>query len=411
MPLDEQYNTFHKFVYAGDPSIDVANNIIGYGELAKANHIDSVYNLRQSEHRKRKAQRKAEKKEDQSDEEMHKEALQTKLTKEQKKYVGEYPLKKSEKEKGDNVEIQAKALDQGTPPLAVVDPKPCKLTVATKEGKKGALKGQQPKQGLKIATPHGQDSSLSADVPQEPCQGEQEKGKADVKEEEGAAVLPKQHINVKRLKRMKEVGVREVAFEWKLAIDEVKVRVHTGKGQLEKVSENKIALKRNAMKKKAKMHVEKGLEVKGPSDNALALVGSSKRPKFQVKRAKQSRASCIASTTMHRMKVGMWIAEGDKDKSSGGSDDGGDEDDGSSQDGGGDDESDDGSNGDANADDSGSDVSGDNDDNADGEDDARDDEDNNNGTNEEDSESVSEQDDAQDVSSDKDEVPPASILA
>ncbi|MCO5567001.1 hypothetical protein L7F22_020684 [Adiantum nelumboides] len=76
MPLDEQYNTFHKFVYAADPSTHMANNIIGNGELAKANHTDSVYNLWQSEHRKQKAQRKAEKKEDQSDEEMHVETVE-----------------------------------------------------------------------------------------------------------------------------------------------------------------------------------------------------------------------------------------------------------------------------------------------------------------------------------------------
>ncbi|MCO5547959.1 hypothetical protein L7F22_001414 [Adiantum nelumboides] len=119
------------------------------------------------------------------------------------------------------------------------------------------------------------------------------KTKADVKEKEGMAV-PEQH-NVKRLKRMKEVGVREVAFEQKLAIDEVKG--HTSNGQLEKVPENKIALKRDGMKKKAKKHVEKGLEDKGPANKAPALVGSSKRPKLQVKRAKQLGASCIASTT------------------------------------------------------------------------------------------------------------------
>ncbi|MCO5596381.1 hypothetical protein L7F22_050442 [Adiantum nelumboides] len=138
--FDEQYNTFHRFGYAADPSADVANNIIGNGELAKVNDTASVYNLRQSEHRKRKAQRKAEKKEDQSDEEMDaetventqnpaselwllknskspwsgkKEGLQTELTEEQKKYAEEYALKKSEKEKGDNAEIQDKSTFHG----------------------------------------------------------------------------------------------------------------------------------------------------------------------------------------------------------------------------------------------------------------------------------------------------------
>ncbi|MCO5561730.1 hypothetical protein L7F22_015353 [Adiantum nelumboides] len=63
------------------------------------------------------------------------------------------------------------ALDQGVPPLAVVEPEPCKPAAVTKEGKKGALKAQQPEQGLKIATPQGQDAPLSMDVPREPCQG------------------------------------------------------------------------------------------------------------------------------------------------------------------------------------------------------------------------------------------------
>ncbi|MCO5567264.1 hypothetical protein L7F22_020954 [Adiantum nelumboides] len=140
MPLDEQYNTFHRFGYGADPSAEVANNTISNGELAKANDTNSVYNLRQSEHRKQKARRKAKKKEDQSDEEMDaetientqnsaselwllknskspwsgkKKGLQTELTKEQKKYAKEYALKKSEKEKGDNVEIQDKSTFHG----------------------------------------------------------------------------------------------------------------------------------------------------------------------------------------------------------------------------------------------------------------------------------------------------------
>ncbi|MCO5580608.1 hypothetical protein L7F22_034478, partial [Adiantum nelumboides] len=177
-------------------------------------------------------------------------------------------------------------------------------------------------QGLKIATHVGQDAPLSSDVPQEPCQDASSKkapkeaqptkqglnlvkgsgalkaqksgqskedfivfersgplkvqksgqakkvnkrqAKADVKEKEGTAVAFEQH-NVKRLKRMKEVKVKE----------------HTGKGQLEKVSEVKIALKRDGRKKKAKKHVEKGLEDEGLADKALALVSSSKRSKLQ----------------------------------------------------------------------------------------------------------------------------------
>ncbi|MCO5567575.1 hypothetical protein L7F22_021269 [Adiantum nelumboides] len=313
---------------------------------------------------------------------------------------------------------------------AQLEPSSCKPATVTKEGKKGALKDQQPEQGLKIATPTGQDAPLLADVPREPCQGatwkkapkarkvpkeaqpakhdlkiampanqdaplsvdvpwepcqgatlkkapkapkaaqptkqglnvvkgsgtlkakkssqskevrgttgtqpkapkapkedqqtkqplesskewssqggewhnglratqdtdEQEKGqgRCEIKRRYG---VPEQH-NVKKLKKMKEVGVREVAFEHKFAIDEVKVKGHTDKGQLEKVPEGKIALKRDGMKKKAKKYVDKVLEDKEPADKALALVGSSKRPKLQIKRAKQSGASCIVSTNV-----------------------------------------------------------------------------------------------------------------
>ncbi|MCO5557636.1 hypothetical protein L7F22_011203 [Adiantum nelumboides] len=241
----------------------------------------------------------------------------------------------------------------------VPEPLPSKTAIVIEERKKKAPKVHtQIVQSLKIATPVGQDAPLSPDVPREPCQGSgtlkaqksdqrkevsgttgtqsgapkapkedqqtkqcqyvqdsivfegssplkaqksgqakevnKRKAKADVKEKEGMAVL-EQH-NVKKLKKMKEMGVHEVAFEQKLAIDEVKMKGHTGKGQLEKVLEDKIALKRDGMKKKAKKYVEKRLEDKGPADKALALVGSSKRPKLQAKRAKQSRASSIAST-------------------------------------------------------------------------------------------------------------------
>ncbi|MCO5604691.1 hypothetical protein L7F22_058861 [Adiantum nelumboides] len=111
---------------------------------------------------------------------------------------------------------------------------------------------------LKISKHFDQGAPLMADVALEPCQGapsmldmpgctayccdqgreegsfkgptartsEKRKAKADVKEKEGTAVL-EQH-NVKKLKKMKEVGVREVAFEQKLVIDEV--TGHTGKG-------------------------------------------------------------------------------------------------------------------------------------------------------------------------------------
>ncbi|MCO5567580.1 hypothetical protein L7F22_021274 [Adiantum nelumboides] len=271
--------------------------------------------------------------------------------------------------------------------------------------------------------------------------------KTDVKEKEGTAV-PKQH-NVKTFKKMKEVGIREVAFEQKLAIAEVKVKGHTGKGQLEKVPEDKIALKRDGMRKKAKKHVEKELEDKGPADKSLALVCPSKRPKLQTLKTSNEKPyvevinggklvricrvepPCASCNTLmekrsrmmqhlkkvhaldvfipqrlggqpqgslnsdvpkssirdqRQIKVGMLTTEGDEDKNSRGSDDGGDEDDRSSQDGGGDDDSDNGSNDDADDDDGGSDVSGGDDDKADGENDGTDDEDGGSGSDEEDSE-------------------------
>ncbi|MCO5599173.1 hypothetical protein L7F22_053273 [Adiantum nelumboides] len=465
------------------------------------------------------------------------------------------------------------ALGQGVPPLAVVESEPCKHAAVTKEGKKGALKAQQPEQGLKIATPQGQDAPLLADVPQESCQGatlkkapkapkvpkvpkeaqptkhglkiatpagqdspllsdvplepcqdaslkkasapkeglnlvkelgtlkaqkssqlkemsgtvgtqlgapkapkapkedqqtkqdlivfdgsgslkvqksgqakkvNKRKAKADVKEK-GDMTVPEQH-NVKRLKRMKEVGVPEVAFEQKLAIDEGT----RARGQLEKVSEVKIALKRDVMKKKVKKHVEKGLEDEGSADKALVLVGSSKRPMLQriEERAKNRAAltwdvlprkaqkamrkdTLIMEFLVNHMKmvdqreeamkkeIKGHVEEGYKSRqrgSSRGSDDGGDEDDGSSQDGSGDDDSDDGSDGDADDDDGGSDISGGSDDKADNDDDGTNDKDDGSGSGKGDSESVSEQDGTQDVSSGEDEVhmilsSPTGILA
>ncbi|MCO5555108.1 hypothetical protein L7F22_008649 [Adiantum nelumboides] len=255
---------------------------------------------------------------------------------------------------------------------------PIKLGLNLVKGS-GALKAQKSGQSKEMSdtactrsgAPKTPKASKALKEDQRTKQVNKRKTKADVKEKEGIGVS-EQH-NVKRLKRMKEVGVCELAFERRLAIDEVKVTRHTGKGQLEKVTKVKIALKRDGMKKKTKKHVEKGLGDEESADKALDLVGSSKRPKLQVKRAKQSRASCIVSTTVR------------------GSDDGGVEDDGSNQDGDGDDDSDDGS-------DCGSDISGDDDDKANGEDDRIDDEDDGGGSGKGDSESVSEQDDAQDVS-------------
>ncbi|MCO5560057.1 hypothetical protein L7F22_013663 [Adiantum nelumboides] len=284
-------------------------------------------------------------------------------------------------------------VDVAPEPCQGAQPSSCKLATVTKERKNKAPKAQQREsknfvrivsvdrlqhvQGLKIAMHTGQGAPLSADVPREPCQGatlkkapkapkevqptkqdlnvvegsgalkakksgqlkevNKRKAKANAKEKEGTAV-PEQH-NVKKLKKMKVVGVREVAFEQKITIDEVKVKNkrkgHTGKVSLEKGSKDKIVAKRDGMKKKAKKHVEKGLEDKGPTDKALALVGSSKRPTLQVKRAKKLVISCTTSTNMfklisllllqHEIKVGMLTAKGEEDKNNGGSDDSGDE--------------------------------------------------------------------------------------
>lgn len=139
--FDEQYNTFHKFGYAADPSADVGNNIVGDSEALRLNEGASVYNLPQREHRKRKTTRKLEKQEEEEDEEMmdgekqeealnpasetwllknskspwsgKKEGLQGELTEEQKKYAQEYAEKKGEKDKGDKVEVQDKSTFHG----------------------------------------------------------------------------------------------------------------------------------------------------------------------------------------------------------------------------------------------------------------------------------------------------------
>ncbi|MCO5607202.1 hypothetical protein L7F22_061395 [Adiantum nelumboides] len=141
-------------------------------------------------------------------------------------------------------------------PLSDVPWEPCQDATLKKTPKEA----QPPKQDLIVfegsgplkAQKSGQAKEVNGTAGSKPpkTQVNKRKAKADVKEKEGTGV-PEQH-NLKRLKKMKEVGVREVAFEWKLAIDEVKVKGRTIKGQLENVSEDKIALKRDDMKKKSK---------------------------------------------------------------------------------------------------------------------------------------------------------------
>ncbi|KAH9328139.1 hypothetical protein KI387_000247 [Taxus chinensis] len=52
--FDEQYNTFHSYGCAADPSAPVADSIVGDLESLKRNDGLSVYNLPQREHKKRK---------------------------------------------------------------------------------------------------------------------------------------------------------------------------------------------------------------------------------------------------------------------------------------------------------------------------------------------------------------------
>ncbi|XVF19042.1 hypothetical protein REPUB_Repub11eG0076300 [Reevesia pubescens] len=131
--FDEQYNTFHKYGYAADPS---GNNYIGDLDALQKNDAISVYNIPQHEQKKRKFEKKKET-EMEVDEVVggesevdpteidnpasdvwllknkkspwagKKEGVQTELTEEQKKYAEEYAKKKEEKshpgEKGEHV--------------------------------------------------------------------------------------------------------------------------------------------------------------------------------------------------------------------------------------------------------------------------------------------------------------------
>ncbi|KAH1067911.1 hypothetical protein J1N35_032898 [Gossypium stocksii] len=120
--FDEQYNTFHKYGYAADPS---GSNYIGDLDALQKNDAISVYNIPQHEQKKRKIEK--EKDEDEVDPTEidnpatdvwlmknkrspwagKKEGVQTELTEEQKKYAEEYAKKKEEKghqgEKGEHV--------------------------------------------------------------------------------------------------------------------------------------------------------------------------------------------------------------------------------------------------------------------------------------------------------------------
>uniref|UniRef100_A0A0C9QWX3 Pre-mRNA-processing factor 17 n=1 Tax=Wollemia nobilis TaxID=56998 RepID=A0A0C9QWX3_9CONI len=121
--FDEQYNTFHRYGYAADPSASLSdNNIVGDMEALKRNQGLSVYNLPQREHKRRKQDKKEDEDESDGGEEAEnpaseewlrknrrspwagkKEGLQTELTEEQKKYAEEHAEKKEGKEKSETL--------------------------------------------------------------------------------------------------------------------------------------------------------------------------------------------------------------------------------------------------------------------------------------------------------------------
>ncbi|XP_038713980.1 pre-mRNA-processing factor 17-like isoform X2 [Tripterygium wilfordii] len=131
--FDEQYNTFHKYGYAADPSASAGNNFVGDLEALNQNNGISVYNIPQQELKRRKLEKKEEEDKDEDDNgdadatEVEnpatdawllknkkspwagkKEGVQVELTEEQKKYAEEYAKKKEEKgQSGDKGEVVA----------------------------------------------------------------------------------------------------------------------------------------------------------------------------------------------------------------------------------------------------------------------------------------------------------------
>lgn len=136
--FDEQYNTFHRYGYAADPSASLGSHIVGDFESLKRNDGASVYNLPKREHKKQKLEKKMLQKDENEEEEKEhgeevdnpsteewlkknrispwsgkKEGLQTELTEEQKKYAQEHAEKKGDREKGEKVEIVDKTTFHG----------------------------------------------------------------------------------------------------------------------------------------------------------------------------------------------------------------------------------------------------------------------------------------------------------
>ncbi|KAK9108037.1 hypothetical protein Syun_024048 [Stephania yunnanensis] len=122
--FDEQYNTFHKYGYAADPSASTGWNYVGDLEALEKNDGVSVYNIPQNEQKRRKLEKKRELGEEGEEGEEgegnaenpateewlkrnrkspwagKKEGLQGELTEEQKKYAEEHAEKKAQKERG-----------------------------------------------------------------------------------------------------------------------------------------------------------------------------------------------------------------------------------------------------------------------------------------------------------------------
>lgn len=130
--FDEQYNTFHNFGYASDPS---GLSFVGDLQSLSTNNALSVYNIPQQEQKRRRLQMKSGDEESKSDlgpeaenpasEQWllknkkspwsgKKEELPTELTEEQKKYAEEYAEKKAEKERGGEGRDRAEHADKST---------------------------------------------------------------------------------------------------------------------------------------------------------------------------------------------------------------------------------------------------------------------------------------------------------
>ncbi|XP_074566014.1 uncharacterized protein LOC141822463 isoform X1 [Curcuma longa] len=133
--FDEQYNTFHKYGYATDPS---GLSFVGDIETLTKNQALSVYNMPQQEQKRRRLQMKTSDGEEEAepaaanpevqnpatDEWLLKnkvspwsgkmDVVQGELTEEQKKYAEEYAEKKAEKERGEGRGDKAEHADKST---------------------------------------------------------------------------------------------------------------------------------------------------------------------------------------------------------------------------------------------------------------------------------------------------------